>query len=291
MLLVTLASSAGAAQERQEITQKALEWNIQNLDWIIQGEVTSIQAKFMTSKELFGNGSDKNKMVVTEITMRVEKAIAGDYEAADVVFIIPEGKLDGWESGIAGEPPMQVSVGDHAIVGLVPRTRGTSYNLLDNRDAFYKMEDRELTPYQANRFFSFDDPLLVIERKAKEREMPEIFKSADLVCFGTVTDVRSEDLRLPTLVVKIGETVKGSVSESEITVNVTNTSRSFENTRPGYQVLLFLNGAGQEYLPVGGINGYYVIDAEKITRGNTLPLRLSASQLRSRLSVWKEEQR
>jgi hypothetical protein len=291
MLLVALIDSPVLAQQKQTITEQSLGWIVQNLDWIIQGQVTSIQPKFMTSKELFGDGNDKNKMVVTEITMRVEKAIAGEYEATDLVFIIPEGKLDGYESGIAGEPPMHVSVGDHAIVGLVPRTRDTSYNILDNRDAFYKIQGGELIPYQANRYFSFSNPLSVIERKAREREMPEIFKSADLVCFGTVTDVIGAATRSPKLVVKIGETIKGSSSGSEITVDVTNTSRSFEDRRPGYQVLLFLRRLDHKYSPVAGVNGYYVVDGEKITRGHNLALHLNVSQLKSKLSVWKEGQR
>lgn len=289
LMAISLTSFPGLTQEKQEITHESLEWTVRNLDWIIQGQVISIEPISMTFKELFGDGNNKNIMVVTEIKMRVEKAIAGEYEETDLIFIIPEGKLDGCESGIAGESPMHVRVGDRAIVGLVLNTRATSYNILDNRDSFYKIEGGELVPYQANRYFSFSNPLHVIERTAREREMPEIFKSADLVCFGTVTDVLREDIRSPKLVVKIGETIKGSVINSEITIDVTNTSRSFEDRRPGYQVLLFLKKVGHEYSPVAGINGYYVVDGENITRGHNLPLRMKVSQLKSKFSAWKEQ--
>ena len=292
LLLMALVASPGLAQEKREITQKSLEWNVQNLDWIIQGQITSLQPKFMTSKELFGDGSDKNKSVVTEVTMHVENVIAGEYEADDLVFIIEEGKLDGVKSGIADEPFMQVRVGDRAIVGLWANMRGISHNIhkiLDNRDAFFKIEGGKLIPYPPNRYFSFSNPLEVIKDKARKREMKSVFDSADLVCLGTVTDVTGWDMRSPKLVVKITETMKGSSSESEITVDVTNTSRSFENKGPGYHVLLFLKRTGQEYIPVEGLNGYYVVDGEKITRG-TLPLRTNVSQLKSKLSVWREEQ-
>ena len=292
ILLMALVASHNPAQEKREITKKSLEWTVQNLDWIIQGEVTGLQPKFMTSKELFGNGSDKNKSVVTEVTMHVEKVIAGEYEADDLVFIIEEGKLDGAVSGIGGEPLMQVSVGDRAIVGIWANMRGTSHNIhkiLDNRNAFFKIEDGKLIPYPPNRYFSFSNPLEVIKDKARKREMKAVFDSADLVCLGTVTDVTGWDMRSPKLVVKIAETMKGSSSESEITIDVTNTSRSFENKGPGYHVLLFLKRTGQEYIPVEGLNGYYVVEGEKITRG-TLPLRTNASQIKSKISVWREEQ-
>lgn len=292
LLLMALVASPGPAQEKREITQRSLEWNVQNLDWIIQGEVTDLQPKFMTSKELFGD-CDKGKSIVTEVTMQVEKVIAGEYEADDLIFIIREGKLDGLVSGIGGEPLMQVSIGDRAIVGLWANMRGTSHNIhkiLDNRDAFFKIEGGKLIPYPPNRYFSFSNPLEVIKDKAKKREMKSVFDSADLVCLGTVTDVTGWDMRSPKLVVKITETMKGSSSESEITVDVTNTSRSFENKGPGYHVLLFLKRTGQEYMPVEGLNGYYVVDGEKITRG-TLPLRTNVSQIKSKISVWREEQR
>ena len=293
LLLMALVASPGSAQERREITQKSLEWNVQNLDWIVQGQITSIQPRLMILSELFGGGSDENNMVVTEITMRVERAIAGEYDANELLFIIPEGELNGMVSGIAGEPPMQVRVGDSAIVGLLANTRGTSYNILDNRDAFYKIEGGELIPYEANSYFSIGNPLSVIESKARERELPEVFNSADLVCIGTVTDVIGVDTRYPKLVIKIGETMKGSSSEREITVDVASTSRSFEYNKPGYQVLLFLKKIGREYIPVAGVNGCYMLDGEKIIRGHklhNLPLRMGVSQLKSKLSAWKEAQ-
>jgi hypothetical protein len=294
MLLTALVAFPSLTQEKREITQKSLEWNVQNLDWIIQGQITDAQPKYMTTKELFGVGSDKNEMVVTEITMRVEKVIAGEYEANDLVFIIEEGKLDGLISGIADEPLMQVNVGDSAIVGLWANLRGTSHNIhkiLDNRDAFFKIKGGKLIPYPPNRYLSLSNPLKVIKDKARKREMKSVFDYADLVCLGTVTYVTGWDMRSPKLVIKIAETLKGSSDKSEITVDVTNTSRSFENKRPGYQVLLFLKRTGQEYIPVEGVNGYYVVEGEKITRGHTLPPHTNMSQIKSKISVWKEEQK
>jgi len=291
LLLMALVASPGSAQEKQEITQADLEWIVQNLDLIIRGQVTDVEEKLVAPIAVYGHGSNEPNMVITEVTMRISDVLAGSYTGNEIKFILEEGELNELRTFSADYAPMHVKVGDSGIVGIAPNTRGTEYNILNNRKAFFKIDGTNLIPYQEEYRLEVDEPLEIIEKKAKERHLSEIFRAADLVCLGTVTrllDPGSPDLEIS---VSIDEILKGTSKKSIIEVDVSDVNRSFKRKQPGFQALLFLKKTGSGYKTVAGVNGYYVLKGEKLYRGFTQPFSFGISELKRKIEVWKEIER
>ncbi len=78
------------------------------------------------------------------------------------------------------------------------------------------------------------------------------------------------------------------MEKSEITVDVSDVWLPFASKKPDYRVMLFLKKDESGYKPVARVNGYCVIDGEKIYRGHRASLRMSVSQLRSDIEKCKE---
>jgi hypothetical protein len=292
MLILTLVGSGAIAQQRRPISQEIFEWIIQNEPLVFRGEVTKVDVKLVTPREL-GAMNNTVKIPVTEVTMKIEKVIAGDYESDEIQIIVGEGKLGNLTGTTAGFAIMEFNVGDHAIVALRLNSQGTGYNILDDDEAIFRVEGTKLIPYRKEYSLEVDKPLEIMAKKAREREMPEIIKASDLICTGTVAKLIDMDSRFSSrrLIVSINETLKGTAEKSEISVNMSNVFLPSTVQAPGFRVMLFLKKDGSGYRPVAGVNGYYAMDGERLARGHITPVKLTASQLKSTVKNWKEAQR
>jgi hypothetical protein len=132
-----------------------------------------------------------------------------------------------------------------------------------------------------------------MERKAEEREMPEIVKASDLICTGTVTKLIGYDCppRSRRVIVAIDETLKGKAEESEISVDMSRVFLPSTVQMPGFRVMLFLKKGSSGYKPVAGVNGFYAMDGEILTRGHSTPLKMTVSELKSNINMWEEAER
>lgn len=303
LCLTIFAKMPLAAQEQRALTQTDLEWIVRNMDWVFQGLVTSVEVRLAAPVEVWGHGSSECVMVITEITMRNLKVIAGEYDGDEIAITLPEGEKDGLVSGIAGISLMRVNVGDSAILGIMSNRRGTPVNvssdttfhrietpckMLNDRTAFFKIDGTDLVPYQREYRLAVEKPLEVIAAQAKMREMPELFRAADLVCIATVTRLLAAGRATKEVEVSIGETLKGTPERQSIAVDVSGVNRSFEHQRPGYQALLFLKRIGATYKPVDGVNGYYLLEGDTLYRGFTLPLRAGMDEWKNVMEVWSQ---
>jgi hypothetical protein len=294
MLLIAVAGSATMAQQKRPISREDFEQMIQIEPLILQGMVTSVEVKLVTPKEVYGEADNNTtvQIAVTEVTMKIEKIIAGEYDSNEIMIILQEGKTKTSASYVAGYPPLRVNVGDDAIVAFRPDSRGTGLNVLDGSPwTFFRVEGTKLIPYREDLYLAVDSPLEVLAKKAKERELPEVVKASDLICTGTVTKLI--DLRSPTrrFAVSIGETLKGKAQQSEITVDMSGVFLSSKIKEPGFQVMLFLKKESSGYRPVAGVNGYYEMHGERLTRGHSVPVRMSVNQLKSDIRMWMEAER
>jgi hypothetical protein len=288
MLLIMFVGSAAIAQQKYPISQESFEWTIEIEPLVFQGMVTKVEVILITPKEVFGVGNSTAQIPVTEVTMNIEKIIAGEYDGDEIVIVLPEGETEKVSGGPAGVSRMKVNVGDHAIVAFTLDSQGTGLNVLDRDERFFRVEGRKLIPYREELYLAVDKPLEVMAKKAKEREMPEVFKASDLICTGTVTKLI--DLGSPSrrFIVSIDETLKGKAEGSEVTIDMSNVFLPSKLRDPGFRVMLFLKKDGVRYKPVAGVNGYYVMDGERITRGHSTPVKMTAGQFKSNIKIWKE---
>lgn len=291
MLLAGLIISPGLSQERREISQTDLEWIVQNLDLIVQGQIADMEEKLVSPVSLYGHGSDEAGMVITEITIQISEVLAGNYSSDKIKITLEEGELNELKTVSADFYPMDVKIGDIVIAGIVPNTRGTDYNILRHRRAFFKLEGKKLTPYQSEYHLVAEKPLETIREKARARQLPIVSKTADLICTGTVTRLIDPSSPVKEILVRIDETLKGTSEEPTITVNVEDVNRSFNNKKPGFHVMLFLKKSGAGYKTVEGVNGYYVIKGDKLCRGFDRPFKYNAAELKQNVKVWKEVER
>jgi hypothetical protein len=289
MLLLTFVGSGAVAQQRRPISQEVFEWMIQNEPLVFQGEIARVEVKLMTPKELGGMNSTV-QMPVTEVTMKVEKIIAGEYDSDEIQIIVGEGKKGNLTARTAGFAIMEFNIGDHAIVAFRLNSQGTGCNILDDDEKIFRVKDTKLIPYREEYSLEVDKPLEVMARKAKEREMPEIFKASDLICTGTVKKLIDMDppSNSRRLIVSIDESLKGAAEKSDISVNMSNIFLPSTVRAPGFRVMLFLKRDSAGYRPVAGVNGYYAMDGESLMRGHITPVKLTASQLKSKIKMWKE---
>lgn len=289
MLLVSLAQSPCLAQEaKQDITQSYLEWIVRNLDLVIQGQIKNIEEKYIARRELYGRGSDEPNMIITEIMIQIEKVIAGTYLDDEIAIILTEGEINGVRSVMADYSPMQAKVGDQVLVCIELNARGTGHHIIKHRRAFFRLDGDNLVPYQREYRLAVDKPMEVIANKAKERELPQIFKAADLICIGTVTRLIDPASARKEINVSVDEILKGTEEESSISVDVAEVNRSFKHQRPGFHVLLFLKRDNYGYKTVEGVNGYYVVKGDLLYRGITQPMNFGVSELKGNIKVWKE---
>lgn len=291
ILLMTVADSAAIAQEKRSISQEFFEFMIQNSPLVFQGEITKVECKLMAQKDL-GGLSNTSQIAVTQVTMKIEKIIAGEYDSDEIQIIVGEGRTERLVSITAGLTPMKFNVGDHAIVAFKLNSQGTGYNILEDHEIF-RLEGTKLIPYREEYSLAVDNPLGVLARKAKKREMPEIFKASDLICTGTVTKLIGYDSPPSSrrLMVSIDETLKGEAEESEISVDMSKVFLPSAAQAPGFRVMLFLKKGSSGYRPVAGVNGFYAMDGEILTRGHSTPVKMTASQLKSNIKMWKEAER
>lgn len=290
-LLLMLVNSAAMAKQKRPISQKSFEWMIEIEPLVFQGEVTKVEVILITPKQLYPEANSSVQIPVTEVTIKIEKIIAGDYDGDEIVIVLPEGETERATGGPAGRSRMKVNIGDHAIVAFKLDSQGTGLNIMDRDERFYRVEGTELIPYREELYLDVDKPLEVMATKAKEREMSEVFRTSNLICTGTVTKLIDLDSPSRKLVVSIDETLKGKAEQSEITVDMSNIFLPSTLQSPGFRVMLFLKKGGSGYMPVAGINGYYLIDGERVTRGHSTPVKMTASQFKSNIEMWKERER
>jgi len=290
LLAAVLVHTSLLAQDRRPITRAILEGMTQDLPWIVQGQVINVEAKLYNRSDLNAQmvKRDTMKLPATEVTVKVERMIAGEYDGNELQFILRcQGQAGGLRVKCPDFSPVKVKVGDRVIVGIMPNMSGLRYNILGDPSRFFKLEGVNLIPYQEEYYLAMDNPLDVIAKKAKEREMPALFQAADLICTGSVTELIDPEKPSKKLVVTADELLKGSVEGAEVSVHVSDVAESFEHKKPGYRALLFLKKSGCSYKPVAGINGYYVIEGDKLLRGHTLPMRTTLRQVRDSIESWK----
>ena len=87
------------------------------------------------------------------------------------------------------------------------------------------------------------------------------------------------------------EILKGTSEQSEVAVDMSDVYLPSNLREPGYRVMLFLRTNKSAYRPVAGVNGYYVIQGDRLFRGHGLPSRTSVSQLKNNIRAWKETSR
>ena len=284
LLLITVAGSAAMAQEKHPISQASFDRMIQIAPLVFQGKVTKVEVKLITPKELFGVRNKSVHIPMTEVTMEIEKIIAGEYESDEIVIVLPEGRTVS-----TGHAPTNVNVGDHAIVAFKLNSLGTGLNVLDRPERFFRVEGTKLIPYMKELYLAVDNPLELLVKKAEERRMTEMFEASDLICTGTVAKLVDVDSLSGRLIVSIDETLKGTAEESEITVDMPDVPLPSTLEGPGFRVMLFLKKDGSRYRPVAGINGYFVMNGENLTSGQSTPVWMSAGQLKSYIEMWNED--
>lgn len=283
-----LICSSCLAQCSQDITKSDLEWIVRNLDLIIEGQVIDVETKLVAPMSFHGHGSADPCMVITEVTIQISDLLAGEHEDNQIKIALEEGRRGELETLSADFSPMDVKIGDNIIVGIVPNTKGTGYNILRHRTAFFKVEDMNLTPYQEEYSVTAKEPIKIIRNKARARQLPEISKTADLICTGTVIRLIDPSSPRKEIQVKIDEIYKGYSKESIVTVDVIDVNRSFKRKNPGFQVFLFLNETRYGYKTVEGVNGYYVVDGDRLNRGFVQPFSHSFTELKRNVKAWKE---
>lgn len=289
LILVIMVNPSIAAQEKTPITEKGLEWRVQNRPWLIQGRVVKVETKLMDGEELTGLKNARGRQLPgTEITLEIEKVITGDYDGSEICILLAEGTVGGITGYAAGYAPMKIAAGDDAIVAIVPDAMRVGCYVLWDISDFFKIDGTHLVPYRTEYCVTADNPLEVIARKAKERQMPELFKAADVVFLGTVKKLIDPGSPSRKIVVSVDNPLKGTMKKSEVTVDVSELYQPFARQKPGYKVLLFLKKDDSGFRPVAGINGYYVVRDDKLSRGVDVPLRVTLTQLKGNIKTWKE---
>ena len=285
--LVLFIGTSTHAQTKSPITEEDLGSFIQNLPLVFRGIVTAVEVKPVDASVLLGPGKGGQR-IATEVTIRIEKVLAGEYGSKEIQILLQEGKLGNLSYQSADFAPMKVSVGDPILAGIVPNTMGSGYNVVTNRRTLFKIVGQDLVPYQQEYYLAADKPFEIIAKKAKERETAELYKAADLVCIGIVAKLIDPTKPSRRMVVSIGEFLKGTAEGRKITVDVSDVYQPFMSQKPGYSVLLFLRKNGAEYRPVAGVNGYYVIHGDSLSRGHNTPMRTGVSELKVRIKSLEE---
>jgi len=288
MSMLISVDSDVIGQQKRPISQETFERMIQNVPLILKGEITKVEIKLMTPYELYGRGNSTVHIPVTVVKMNVGQVIAGEYDSSQVTFIVPEGKGGGLVGKNVHYEIIKFNIGDHAIIAFNPNSRGTGYNIISRATRIFRVEGTKLIPYRKEFYLTVDNPLEVLARKAKERKITEVFKNSDLVCTGTVTKLINLNSPTRRYKVLIDTILKGTEEKSEITVDMSDIYLPSRLNKPGFRVFLFLKKSSSGYKPVAGINGYYVIDGEKLTRGHSTPVRMSVKQLTDNIKVWME---
>jgi hypothetical protein len=292
MLHLALVDSAAVAQQKHPITQEDLEWMMRIEPLIIQGMITKVEVILITPKELYGVRNSTGHMPVTEVTMKIEKVIAGEYDGDEIVIVLPEGETEEVSGGPAGLSRMKVNVGERAIVAFKLDSQGTGLNVLDapSDSRFFRMEGTKLIPYREDLYLAVDNPLEVMAKKADERrikeKMKEMSKASDLICTGTVTKPAKMDSLSGKWIVSIDETLKGTAEKSEITVDMPDLILTSKLDAPGFRVMLFLKKDDSGYRAVSGFNGCCIMDGERLTSGQGAPVSMSASELKYYIDFW-----
>ena len=290
MLLLTLVDSAAIAQQKHPITQEDLEWMMRIAPLVFQGLVTKVEVILITPKQLYAGARSTVQMPVTEVTMRIEKIIAGEYDGDEIVIVLPEGETEKGYGGPAGVARMKVNVGDHAIVAFKPDSEGTGLNLMDRDGRFFRVEGTQLIPYREELYLAVDKPLEIMARKGEERRMKEKMretsKASDLICTGTVTKMVDLNSLPGKWIVSIDETLKGTAEKSEITVDMPDLVLPSELEASGFRAVLFLKKDGSGYRPVSGFDGCCIMDGEDLTNGHGTAVSMSASELKYYIDFW-----
>lgn len=288
--LVLFLGASTNAQTKSPISGEELGALIQNLPLVFRGIVTAVEVKSVDASVLLGPGK-RGERIATEVTIRIEKVLAGEYGSKEIMILLQEGKLGNLSYQSADFAPMKVAAGDPILAAIVPNTVGSGYNIVTNRRTLFKIVGEDLVPYQQEYYLAADKPFEIIAKKAMERETAELYKTADLICIGTVARLIDPMKPARWLVVSIGEFLKGAAEEREITVDVSDVCQPFASQKPGYSVLLFLRRSGAEYRPVAGVNGYYVIRGDSLSRGHTTPMRMGMNDLKNKITALQEAEK
>jgi len=177
LMLLMYADAAVMAKQKRPISQESFEWMIEIEPLIFQALVIKVEVILVTPKQLYGLINDTVQLPVTEVTMKIEKIIAGEYEGDEIVIVLPEGRTERATWQRAGRSRMTVNVGDQAIVAFELDSWGTGINILDPEGRFFRVEGAELVPYREEFYLDVDKPLEVMEKKAKEREKSRVIKT------------------------------------------------------------------------------------------------------------------
>jgi len=272
--------------EKRPISKYWLEMFILNSDLIIKGEIIAIEARLMDANLVYQSRINHD-MVVTELTIQIEKVIAGEYEGDTIKAILKEGELNGRKSMRADHALLNPKEGESIIIALGYNIYGNNLYILHHRNAFFKIEGDSLLPYEKESFLDVSNPLEVIEAKAEERQFNNMYRAADLICLGFVKEIYFPTQLSAQFKVGIKEIFKGPTDLFELTVDGSNIRWVFKEGETDYQVLLFLQKDKDVYKTVAGINGYYTVENNKLIRIRHAPLRTNLTDLKSQFNIWK----
>jgi len=276
------------AEGARPIGERYLKKIVEFADLIIEGVIIDKESKLVDLSEIsnINTSSHPSDWVVTELTIEIERLIAGEYDDKIIKMILKEGEYQGLKSHTGGYELLNPEISDRIIVGLVHNAYQSNNYTLFYRVAFFKVDnDCDLVPYMKEAYIDVDNPLEIIEREAKERSFEEMYRNADLVCIGEVT-YSNEAYRKQK--VNVQEILKGELEKPEITIDGANLFKSYYKKEPGYRVLLFLAKKDDEYITLAGINGYYAIENDALIRSHHTSLKASLTGMKEKMNKWKQ---
>ena len=294
LILLILISPLAQSNDRIRISRIDIESYVLNEDIVIQGQIIAVEAKLMDkSKVLGGSIKDRGEWIVTELIIQIDRVITGEYEGATINAILIGGEYQGRTALTAGYSRKNPKVGENVIIFLSYNMFGYGNYILAIDEAFFKIVGDDLVPYVEQAYLDVDNPLEIIEKRAKARTFEEMYKTADLICVGNVKDVRDVYSFMRTgklmgkFIVEIEETLKGEADNPEITIDASNFTPGFISKQIGNRVLLFLKKWGSNFKTIEGRNGYYTLKEGKLFKGNIAPILTTLEGLKESVEKWK----
>ncbi len=172
------------------------------------------------------------------------------------------------------------------IVSLHHNYYGHNRYIVKWRYAFFKIEGESLVPYDITQTLAVENPMEIIERKAQERKLPYLYKSADLICTGYLVENKIDEDRL---VLRLDEILKGTEDDELITIDYSN-QYGIDKNEKGTKWLFFLKKHGSEYRLFGRMNGFYLIEKGKLLRSFRSPIWNNIKSFKEEIKLFREDQ-
>ena len=274
LILLCPARSMGQIRNpAKALTDKYFEDMGLYLDLVIQGTISNVEVKRIPFDGICGIKMTDGRTIATEMTIRIDKVISGEYDKSDIVAYLCEGRIGNSAVVIDNMSTPEPRVGDEVLIGLSYNIEGNNKYIVHWHEAFFEIADGQLIPYKSEYYVQSDKPMEVLEQSARKRDFSYLYKQAEIVCVGRLVDNDGTNQKAT---IAVDDYLKGKTSDSTLTIDYSN-GYDMRLRDTGIHLLLFLGRKGTNYQLSGGMNGIYSIQDGKLTR-DSLPLVTNLSK-------------